>query len=109
VSHAWILVPLVEIGIGLALVTRRFRDGAVIAAVVMHAAIVALLGPLGHAANDVIWPWNVAMALFVILLVWRDASPSGLGLLVPRAADARALAVLLFWVMPALSFVGMWD
>lgn len=108
-SHAWILVPLVEIGIGLALVTRRFRDGAVVAAVVMHAVIVALLGPLAHAANAVIWPWNVAMAAFVVLLFWRDASPLGFRVPGARAPAARAVAALLFWVMPALSFVGMWD
>jgi hypothetical protein len=108
-SHAWVLVPLVEIGIGLALVTRRFRDGAVITAVVMHAVILVLLGPLGHADNAVIWPWNIAMALFIVFLFWHDASPSGLRLLGPRAPAARAVAVLLFWVMPALSFIGMWD
>ena len=109
VSSAWIVVPLVEIGIGLGLLVRRLRNVAVIAAVVVHAVILGLLGPLGHAENAVIWPWNVAMALLVVLLFWRDVAPAW-----PRAADVRthvacAVVAVLFWMMPALSFVGLWD
>jgi hypothetical protein len=109
VSAAWIVVPLVEIGIGLALLVRPLRDVAVMAAVVVHAGILGLLGPLGHAENAVIWPWNVAMAVLVVLLFWREAAPAW-----PRPADVRtrvacAVAAVLFWLLPSLSFVGMWD
>jgi hypothetical protein len=108
-AHAWVLVPLLEIGVGLALVTTRVRAAAVAVAVGMHAVILGLVGPLGHGQNAVVWPWNVAMAAFVVLLFWRVPGLAGARLRVPRAPDARAAAIVLFWAMPALSFVGLWD
>ena len=109
VAATWVVVPVVEIGIGVGLATRRLRRIAVAAAVLVHVGIVALLGPLAHAVNAVVWPWNVAMAALVVLLFWRDDRP-----LWPATRDtatrvACAVAALLFWVMPALSFAGMWD
>jgi methylamine utilization protein MauE len=100
-------VPLIEIGVGIALLTPRARQAAVVAAVAMHAAILLTLGPLGHATNPVVWPWNVAMALLDVTLFWR--APARARRILLPGAPIHAFVALLALVMPALSFAGLWD
>ena len=54
--------PFLELTIGLALLTRRFRNAAVIAAVAMHLLSWSPSSPWGQNYNHVVWPWNIAMA-----------------------------------------------
>lgn len=108
-------VPVVEAAIGLGLLTRRFRGPAVIGALLMHAFIMLCVGPFGNNWNVVVWPWNFAMAAFVLLLFWRPTdTPSPLMILYPRRSFSpgfalRAAVLVLFAFMPLLSFFGLWD
>src|SRR5438552_2695726 len=61
-------VPFVQVAFGAGLLTRRFRRISLIAAVAMHAFILAMFGPLGLNWNNVVWPWTATMAMFDILL-----------------------------------------
>jgi uncharacterized membrane protein YphA (DoxX/SURF4 family) len=94
-------VPIVEAAIGAGLLIPKFRRTAVIGALAMHAFILASIGPLGRNFDQVVWPWNIAMACLVVLLFWRPVWE-------PKAA-APKLAVVLCAIMPALSFLGVWD
>ncbi len=100
-----LIVPLLEIAAGLGLVTRKYRNAAVVLAVCTHIFILVLLFSSGE--NTVVWPWNIAMALLVVILFWQDQETS------PRtmipANTFQVLVVLLFGVLPALSFVDLWD
>jgi hypothetical protein len=49
-----IVVPLLEIFIAVGLLTRKFRDVAVVAAVIMHVFILMLLVPVR--LNSIVWP-----------------------------------------------------
>ena len=99
------LVPLIEICAGVFLLTRRFRRVGVVLAVVTHAAVLMLFVPFRR--NNIIWPWNVAMAAFVIVIFRREAS--GVRDFLPRRLlSLQALAVVLFGLMPALSLFGLW-
>lgn len=108
-------VPVVEAVIGLRLLTRRFRKFAVIGAIAMHAFIMLCVGPLGSTYNTVVWPWNVAMSAFVVILFWRapdESSPSMI--LVPGRSFSlgsalRAAVLVLFAFMPLFNFFGLWD
>ena len=105
------MAPLVEAGIGVGLLTR-YRNWAVILALGMHAFILFCIGPLGHDWNTVVWPWNVAMAAFVVLLFWRtgDISPKKILLLSRRRPSyLHAVVLVLFAVMPLLGLFGLWD
>src|SRR5215217_1885938 len=104
-----IAVPFVEAGIGIGLLTTRFRNVAVVLALSMHAFILFSLGPFGHDGNTVIWPWNIAMMVFVVVLFWRSASVSTRDVLALRAPLFHGLVLLLFGVMPLFSFFGLWD
>ena len=108
-------VPAVEMAIGLGLVWRRTRRYAIAGAVLMHASILLAIGPLGSDWNTVVWPWNLAMIAFVLVVFWRlEATPDRRLLPTirawPRASRALAAAIaLLVVVMPVLNLFGRWD
>lgn len=104
----WIVVPVIEIAVAVGLLVPRLRHAAVMTAIATHVVVLGLLGPLGHASNTVVWPWNVAMAALAALLFWHSAHPAR-HVLVPRRLGAHAAAVVVFGVLPALSFAGRWD
>ena len=99
-------VPLLEVAIGLGLVTRKYRNFSVMLAIATHIFILILL--LSSGENMVVWPWNIAMALFVVVLFWQDRKTSAGNLLVPKNAF-HVLVLLLFAVLPAFSFFSLWD
>ena len=101
-----LIIPLLEILIGMGLITRRFRNLAVVFAMATHLVILAMLISSGE--NTVVWPWNVAMALLAVLLFWRQPEAAPAAILVPRNAF-HWLVLLLFGVLPALSFFDLWD
>jgi hypothetical protein len=104
----WMAVPILEILVAAGLLVPRLRNAAVAAAVATHVVVLGLLGPLGHASNVVVWPWNVAMAVLAALLFWNDPQPAR-HVVVPRRLGAHAVTLLLFGILPALSFAGHWD
>lgn len=104
-----ILVPFMEAGIGIGLLTRRFRNAAVVLALGMHAFILFSIGPFGRDWNTIIWPWNLAMMAFVVVLFWRNRDFSLKDVLVPGRSLLHGLVLLLFGIMPLLSFFGLWD
>lgn len=100
-------VPFVEIGIGVGLLTRRYRRLAIWMAVAMHLGILLALGPFGRVANSVIWPWNIAMIGFVGV-VFRQTNIAWQEVMRPRSV-AQGFVLILFGILPMLSFWGWWD
>jgi len=101
--------PFLQVAFGIGLVTRRFRRASLFAAVAMHLFILAMFGPAGLDWNSIVWPWTAAMAIFDILLFsgapecsWREIIWSGPD---PRHAPA----IVLFALLPWLSFFNSWD
>lgn len=99
------LPPLMEMAIGICLLTRRFRNFAVAAAVGMHLFILFSLGPFGHNWNNIIWPWNIAMICFDIILFWKVKSAPWKSYI----QKAYLPVILLFGFLPILSFYNLWD
>jgi hypothetical protein len=105
----WMVVPALEIAVAAGLLVSRVRNAAVVAAIAIHGVVLGLLGPLGHGSNVVVWPWNLALAALVALLFWNSGDTAGLRVLAPRRLGAHAVALVLFLILPALSFAGRWD
>jgi hypothetical protein len=105
-SFLILVIPFMEILIGLGLLSRRFRNGAVMLAAATHVAILMLLVVSGE--NIVVWPWNIAMVLFVWILFWQDKETTARRILVGKKAF-HTLVLILFGVLPSLSFVDLWD
>jgi hypothetical protein len=99
--------PLVEISIGVGLLTRRFRNAAVLLTFALHAFILFTIGPLGHDFNTVVWPWNVAALSATVLLFWKTPNVSFGGIF--RGGLYNKLVILLFLIMPVFHFANLWD
>ena len=103
------VVPLVQVGFGVGLLTRRFRGVSLILAVSMHAFILAMFGPAGLDWNSVVWPWTAAMAVFDILLFSGSAEYSMREIIWTKAHAHHAAAFALLVVLPLSSFFNLWD
>jgi len=102
------LVPLAEVGVGVGLLSRKFRTHAIFLALALHLSVLVLFVPVRR--NTIVWPWNAAMICFVVLLFWRRQQPPlWRHALAGKGQVLTKLAVLLFWVMPAFNFFGYWD
>jgi hypothetical protein len=101
-------IPATEIFMGLGLLFLRTRRTAMYFAIVMHLLILIDMSPLGHNYNHVVWPWNIAMIIFVLLLFKKDKATFA-----SYRSSLRARPVLimflLFWIMPFFSFFNLWD
>jgi hypothetical protein len=104
-----IIVPFLEMGIGVGLLTKKYRKCAIALALLMLGFVLFTLGPLGHNWNSVVWPWNVAMALFVVILFWRTENFSLRDILWTKNFPFQKVIFVLFAIMPAFSFFNLWD
>jgi hypothetical protein len=102
------VVPFIQVAFGIGLLTQRYRRVSLWAAVCMHLFILAMFGPAGLNWNDVIWPWTATMAAFDVLLFsrasdfsWRKAAT--------RRDPGYLAAIVLFALLPLLSFFNLWD
>lgn len=115
-ASMWILIPLGEMAIALALLWPRTRRVAMFAAIALHLSILVSL--VASHENSVVWPWNIAMAALVFVLFrldsgqqTADSRKSGLPLSavrVPLSGMEFAL-VAVAGVLPILSLFNCWD
>jgi hypothetical protein len=103
------MVPFVQVAFGTGLLTRRFRRASLIAAVVMHLFILAMLGPMGLDWNNIVWPWTAAMAIFDILLFADAPDVSWREIVWSRHDPCHIAIAILFALLPAFSFFNLWD
>lgn len=108
-SSWWIAAPIGEIAVGLAMLWRKtFKLGAVMA-VGMHLFIMVCVGPFGLDFNHVIWPWNIALIIVLIVLILihdKHEHFEGKSIHFEKAG----IVVLLFVGLgPFLNFFNLWD
>lgn len=101
--------PLIETGTGICLLIPALRKQGVIAAIIMHVFVLVVLSPLGHNYNPVVWPWNIAMILFVLLLFNNDASFSMTETRSMLHYHNSKIVLALFVLMPLFNFFNDWD
>jgi hypothetical protein len=102
----WVLA-CVEIAIAVGLLTRRYRNQAVIFGALMHGFIVAMCAFV-YKWNSVVWPWNFAMICLLFLLFWKTEF-SFADVLWRNPVWFQKVALVVFGVLPMLSFFGWWD
>lgn len=103
-----LIAPFIELGIGIGLFTKKYRNIAVWVAVIMHLSILLAIGPFGLNWNSVVWPWQIAMIFFVILLFYKT-NFSFSSLLSMQNFSFSKIVLVLFLVMPFFNFFGLWD
>lgn len=104
-----VIVPFVEAGIGLGLMSKKYRNCSIFLAISMHCFILFLLGPFGHNWNNVVWPWNIAMIFFVMILFLRTNDFSLKDMLPQKIKSVGSVIFTLFIIFPTLSFLNLWD
>jgi hypothetical protein len=109
-NHLGWAAALVELGAGVGLLTRRFRSLAVFSAIAMHVFVLTAIGPLGRNLNAVVWPWNLAMIAFLLILFFRRADePAPRDIILGQAFAFQKIVLVLFALMPALTYFNLWD
>ena len=98
-----------ECCIGLGLLVWPLRPIAIVGALGMHSLLLYCLGPWGLNWNSVVWPWNLAMMAFVVILFGRTRGVMPWHILWPRGFPFARVTLLLFGVMPLLNFFECWD
>ena len=111
ISLLGIGIALVEIFTGYGLLFKQTRKLCVWLALAMHGFVLVLL--IAQGRNHVVWAWNAALMLIIIILFrrsdafirqafanWRASNRFG------RAAQVLAISCA---VLPASSFWGWWD
>jgi hypothetical protein len=105
-----VVTPALECLVGVGLLIKRLRPAALFLAIAMHVCILMVLGPLGRRFNIVIWPWNLAMIAFLLILFFRRAETPGFrDIVLGREFAFHNVVLILFGVLPALSFFHLWD
>jgi uncharacterized membrane protein YphA (DoxX/SURF4 family) len=107
--HLAPMVPILEMGVAILLLTRRFRPLGVVLALVMLVFNLYTLGPAGHHWNSVVWPWNIAMAALAIALFWRANDVRFRDVIWNQGFSFHKVVLVLFGVMPALGLANLWD
>lgn len=119
-----VAAALAEAALGLALLWPRTRRAAVVGLTLLHVYIMLYLTRAGLAGNTVVWPWNAAVVASLWLLFWPRGAGARLDGFIRawwqglrrRRTDATprplrllwAGVVVLFGVLPALSFAQAW-
>lgn len=101
------LIGITELLAGVGLLFSTTRKWSAWFLIGMHLFILSLLGPWGLKFNSVVWPWNVAMImyLFSLFIATHNSVFSFRALL-----QGWNKVVLVFWgVLPAMNFIGCWD
>ncbi len=104
-------IAMIEIFTGFGLLLKKTRKICICLALAMHGLILALL--IAQNQNTVIWAWNIALVLMVVVLFWRSDISIGQLFRYWRAGNtgsrASMIAAALYAVLPILSFWGWWD
>jgi hypothetical protein len=125
--------PFLELAIGVALWSTRFRRLAIGMVLLVHLSALLFLGPLGYRYDLVVWPWNLAMIALVMVLFpfgterrapdlpkaqpkppqsWSSTLQNSFfskTLAELRRSRQAVVLVALFAFLPVLSFAGWWD
>jgi hypothetical protein len=110
-SGVGIGAALTETLIGCGLLYSRTRNLCVWLAVATHGIVLALLIAKGY--NSVVWIWNFALMLVVLILFWHSDVYlfRGSGIKHSQSFKSKIATLVTFAasLLPFLSFLGWWD
>jgi uncharacterized membrane protein YphA (DoxX/SURF4 family) len=95
----------IEAVAGVLFLIPRLQKWGLAGGLLVHAFILASLGPLGLNWNEVVWPWNLAFMGMAALATLgpRESRTAGGG------GWGKILVVCLAGLMPAFNLAGGWD
>ncbi|MES2431491.1 MAG: hypothetical protein V4556_11165 [Bacteroidota bacterium] len=109
IHYAGYLFGLIEMILAIGLLYRKTQKKAIRLIILMHLIILALFGPLGLNYDHIIWPWNLLMISYFVILLWNIQRGETLYKSNPLKTGWNQLILVLFGIMPFFSLFGMWD
>ena len=107
VHYSGYLLGVTELLAAVGLLFVKTRSKSAIYLIAMHLLILLLLGPFGYRGYNVLWPWNMAMLLFLYFTFLKRHD--GIIRFNFPTIGWNKLVLICWGVLPALSFVGYWD
>lgn len=109
-SQPLIIASIVfEVAIAFLLWFRSTRILGIFLGVLFHLLILLFLGPYGQNWNQVVWPWNIAMILLLVLLYTpRNDLQQSNPFAVLKAYRPAWISALLLGVFPLFNIFGLW-
>lgn len=101
--------PLIESLTGVCLLVPALQKTAVISGIFMHIFILFVLSPLGHNYNPVVWPWNIAMIAFLLVLFYNENITDLNKFRNAFRHTSSKIAIGLFVMAPLFNFFNLWD
>ncbi|MFC6877103.1 hypothetical protein [Flavobacterium myungsuense] len=107
IHYSGLSLGIIEVLSGIGLLFYKSQKQAAITLIVMHIFILLLISPTGLNYNSIVWPWNIAMILFlyVIFIKNNDNQIVFLNLL----KGYNKVIFFLIGVAPIFNFFGYWD
>jgi hypothetical protein len=102
------LFPIISIFSGVGLLFSKTRNIAVWVAISIQLFLFYALSPMGNDWNHVILPYNVAMMLFCYLLFY-DSKFQIKDIFWSKTFRFHQITLILFTILPLLSFAGFYD
>ena len=102
-----ILIPFFEIAIGATLFFNSTRKIGIFLSACMLITNLVCLGPLGHNWANRVWPWNVAIFLFVVFLFSKEKPLSLKEILLPKTF-LTAPVLFFIYIAPILWHFNSW-
>lgn len=103
------IVPVYEIALGFVLLAKPLRFIAIPMALIMHLGIIFLLGPFGNNYNSVVWPWNIAMMIIVLLLFSGKTTERYFSVSNMFSVPVFYFIMIVFWILPAINLFNKWE
>lgn len=86
---------------GLLLLNQKSRKAGALILLAMHFIILVCIGPLGHNMNFAVYPWNFALIIFQLFILF-DPSFSKLSIL--ETSPVQKIFLLIFFLLPSLNY-----
>lgn len=106
IHYAGLILGIVEFMAALGCLIAKNKKIFALLLVGMHIFILALITPIGINYNSIVWPWNVAMILFILIAFYNATSRISYKDLVE---GYNKIYFLLLGVLPFFCFVGLYD
>lgn len=107
------VIPVFEMITAIFLFIPRLRLFGILAIFIIHLVSLYAIGPWGHDWNEIVWPWNIEMPVLTLLLFYlpeKTAFKNYIREQIQLMKTKAGIAILtLFFILPALSFTGIWD
>ena len=107
VHYFGLIIPIIEISIGLGLLILKQKKYLVYLAILVHLFIIYILSPLGINYNEIVIPWNLLMIFIIIVLFYRNEIDYLKSLKPLYKLDL--IIITLVCILPILNFTGYWD